>query len=40
VPKRVNVIPDLPKAIVRRILRKMMAVQGGDLSTTADESVM
>lgn len=46
-PKKVYVVPDLPKTrsgkIMRRILRKIVAGQGdelGDLSTLADESVV
>jgi len=46
-PKKVYVVPDLPKTrsgkIMRRILRKIVAGQGdelGDLSTLADENVV
>jgi len=46
-PKKVYVVPDLPKTrsgkIMRRILRKIVAGQGdelGDLSTLADESMV
>jgi len=45
-PKKVYVVPDLPKTrsgkIMRRLLRKIVAGDGdlGDLSTLADESVV